>query len=89
MSYILGSQALNDTILQCINCEKPLVTVTLMSKEFDYNWILQADCPFCGDSSEPLEMKGKFCYNGIDPVKIVATPLNKINDIFEMRFKTK
>jgi len=87
--YILGVQPLGDTILSCVNCDKPLVEITLMSKEFPYSWSLQADCPFCGDSSEPLEIQGKICVNGVSPVKVVDQPVRKIGDLFEMRFKTK
>lgn len=88
MSAVLGFQPIENKTLTCVNCDKELVELVLISKEIPYKWGFRADCPYCGDSSEWLEKTGKYLYNGVDPVKVVNAEVDKQDDTYNMRFKT-
>lgn len=86
--YIAGFRPIEEDVLTCMNCDRELITLTLVSREFPYNWVFQAACP-CGDSSEPVEKQGKYLYNSVEPLRIVDAPVNKVGDVFEVRIITK
>lgn len=84
---ILGLRPREELTLSCVNCEEKLVKLVLISKEFDYKSIFKANCPFCGDSSEPLELEGKYLYNEAEKTVVQDAIVDNDGEIFSFNFK--
>lgn len=57
----------------CSNCKAPLVDVLVTKPEENYNWEIQADCPFCSDKSFKTKIHGLYFLGHTEYTSFVDT----------------
>lgn len=65
------SQGLTDNeeiILKCSNCDRDLVYIMRVNDDPDFDFVYQANCPFCGDKSFQKRIVGRI-YHGPIAIK--------------------
>lgn len=51
-------------VLECSNCNKPLVDIRSTNPDQPFLWKVKAKCCYCGDSSFEKEIRGLIKYFG-------------------------
>lgn len=49
-----------DIVLNCKNCESPLLILWVTRPEAKYDWVVKANCPYCGEGTEQYNVHGMF-----------------------------
>lgn len=52
-------------LFSCSNCRKPLCEILLINPNIDLELNYRARCPYCGDKSFPINVRGKIMFGGL------------------------
>lgn len=49
-------------VMACKVCESPLLVLWITRPEAKFDWVIKANCPYCGNETEKQEIHGMFHY---------------------------